>query len=220
MGIVRMGPPAEVLDKIRELGVKIFIETGTYKAQTSVWASKTFDIVYTIEASKKLYNEALKEYGNISNIRFMCGTSKECLKKIINEIETQAVFWLDAHWSGGETFGSDDRCPLLDELGLITKEDVKHYILIDDARLFMCPPPMPHNIDAWPDISQIIIHLTDTGYKIFIHEDVIIAVPKEKGRDFTEFFQKIATHSWESMPKTFADGVKIAIRGLLSGRFL
>ena len=220
MGIVKMGPPAKVLDKIRQLGVKVFIETGTYKAQTSVWASKRFDIVYTVEASKKLYNEAVEQYGNMSNIRFMCGTSKECLKKIINEIETQAVFWLDAHWSGGETFGSDDRCPLLDELGLITKEDVKHYILIDDARLFMCPPPMPHNIDAWPDISQIIIHLTDTGYKIFIHEDVIIAVPKEKGRDFTEFFQKIATQSWESMPKTFADGLKIAVRGLLSGRLL
>ncbi len=220
MSIVKMGPSAEVLDKIRGLGVKIFIETGTYKAQTSVWASKTFDIVYTIEASKKLYNEALKKYGNISNIRFMYGTSKECLKKIINEIDTLAVFWLDAHWSGGETFGNDDECPLLDELGLITKKGIKHYILIDDARLFMCPPPLPHNIDEWPDISQIIIHLTDTGYKIFIHEDVIIAVPRENGRAFIKFFQKIATQSWEIMPKTFVDGVKIAIGGLLNGRLL
>lgn len=81
-------------------------------------------------------------------------------------------------------------------------------------------PPLPHNIDEWPDISQIIIHLTDTGYKIFIHEDVIIAVPKENGRDFAEFFQKMATQSWESMPKTFTDGAKIAIRGLLNGRLL
>ena len=79
---------------------------------------------------------------------------------------------------------------------------------------------MPHNIGKWPDISQIIMHLADAGYKIFIHEDVIIAVPKQNERDFAEFFQKIATQSWESMPKTFADGVKIAIRGLLSGRLL
>jgi len=135
-----MGPPAEVLDKIRELGVKVFVETGTYKAQTSVWASKRFDIVYTVEASKKLYNEAVEEYGNIRNIKFMHGISKESLREIINEIDTQAVFWLDAHWSGGETFGSDDECPLIDELGLITKKRIKHYILIDDARLFMCPP--------------------------------------------------------------------------------
>ena len=220
MGIVKMGPPAEVLDKIRELGVKVFIETGTYKAQTSVWASKRFDIVYSVEASKKLYNEAVEKYGNIRNIKFMRGISKESLREIINEIDTQAVFWLDAHWSGGETFGSDEECPLIDELGLITKKRIKHYILIDDARLFMCPPPLPHNIDEWPDISQIIIHLTDTGYKIFIHEDVIIAVPKENGRDFAGFFQKIATQSWESVPKTFADGVKIAIRGLLNGRLL
>jgi hypothetical protein len=53
----------------------------------------------------------------------------------------------------------------------------------------MCPPPLLNNIAEWPDISQIIIHLTDTRYKIFIHEDVIISVPKENGRDFTEFFQ-------------------------------
>ncbi len=220
MGIVRMGPPAEVLDKIRELGVKIFIETGTYKAQTSVWASKRFDIVYTVEASEKLYNEAVEQYGNISNIKFMRGISKESLREIINEIDTQAVFWLDAHWSGGETFGSEEECPLLDELGLITKNEIQHYILIDDARLFMCPPPLPHSIDSWPDISHIIIQLTDAGYKIFIHEDVIVAVPKQNERDFAEFFQKIATQSWESMPKTFVDGAKIAIRGLLSGRLL
>lgn len=219
MGIVRMGPPTEVLDKIRELGVKIFIETGTYKAQTSVWASKIFDMVYTIEASKKLFNEALKEYGNIENIRFTCGVSKKCLKTIIDEINAQAVFWLDAHWSGGETFGKDDECPLLDELGLITKNGIKHYILIDDARLFMCPPPLPHKVDSWPDIFSIVTHLTKAGYKIFIHEDVIIAVPNKNGRDFAEFFQKIATQSWESMPKTFVDGIKIAIRGFLSGRF-
>ena len=140
MGIVRMGPPEEVLDKIRGLGVKIFIETGTYKAQTSVWASKRFDIVYTVEASEKLYNEAVEEYGNIRNIKFMHGISKESLREIIDEIDTQAVFWLDAHWSGGETFGSDDEWPLLDELGLITKNEIKHYLLIDDARLFMSPP--------------------------------------------------------------------------------
>lgn len=140
MGIVKMGPPAEVLDKIREFGVKVFVETGTYKAQTSVWASKRFDIVYTVEASKKLYNEAVEEYGNIRNIKFMRGISRESLREIINEIDTQAVFWLDAHWSGGETFGSDDECPLIDELGLITKKRIRHYILIDDARLFMCPP--------------------------------------------------------------------------------
>ena len=75
MGIVRMGPPVEVLNKIRTLGTKIFIETGTYKAQTSVWASKQFDRVYTVEASKKLYNEAVEQYGNIQNIKFICGIS-------------------------------------------------------------------------------------------------------------------------------------------------
>lgn len=220
MGIVRMGPPVEVLDKIRELGTKIFIETGTYKAQTSVWASKRFDMVYTVEASKKLYNEAVEQYGNIKNIKFMCGISKESLREIINEIDTQAVFWLDAHWSGGETFGVDNECPLRDELDLITKTGTKHYILIDDARLFMCPPPTPHHIDAWPDISLIVTCLDREGYKIFIHEDVIIAVPKQNGRDFAEFFQRTATQSWESMPKTFVDGMKIAVRGLLGGKFL
>ena len=63
-------------------------------------------------------------------------------------------------------------------------------------------------------------HFIKARYKIFIHEDVIIAVPNKNGRDFAAFFQKIATQSWESRPKTFVDGIKIAIRGLLSGRFL
>lgn len=54
----------------------------------------------------------------------MCGISKESLREIINEIDTKAVFWLDAHWIGGETFGSDYECPLIDKLGLITKNTI------------------------------------------------------------------------------------------------
>jgi len=55
MDIVRMGPPAEVLNKIRELDVKVFIETGAYKAQISVWASKRFDMAYIQLGLQKSY---------------------------------------------------------------------------------------------------------------------------------------------------------------------
>ncbi len=66
------------------------------------------------------------------------------------------LFGLYAHWSGGETYGEDDECPLLDELEIIFGYDKNYAILIDDARLFLAPPPHPHNIQAWPSLTDIL----------------------------------------------------------------
>jgi len=66
------------------------------------------------------------------------------------------LFWLDAHWSGGDTYGENDECPLMDELKIIFQYRKNYVILIDDARLFMAPPPKPHKIENWPSIKEIV----------------------------------------------------------------
>jgi hypothetical protein len=50
------------------------------------------------------------------------------------------LFYLDAHWSGGETAGEDvdGGCPVLRELEVIAryrKKDVSDMIIVDDMRL-------------------------------------------------------------------------------------
>lgn len=123
MGIVRMGPPEEiVLEIASHFGIETFVETGTYKAVTALWASRHFKNVFTVEAADGLYKEAIAQHGHIAHLHFIKGNSRDALSELavnFNQTHKKALFWLDAHWSGGETYGEKDECPLLDELRVV-----------------------------------------------------------------------------------------------------
>ena len=71
----------------------------------------------------------------------MLGNSAAELGRICPLLTGPALFWLDAH-AGAGFFGSDDNCPLLDEIdACLVEARAEHCILIDDARAFVAPPP-------------------------------------------------------------------------------
>lgn len=52
MGIVRMGPPNDLILMLKECSeVNSFIETGTYLGNTAYWSSQKFGQVITLEYS-------------------------------------------------------------------------------------------------------------------------------------------------------------------------
>ena len=178
MGNVFKGIPEElVLSLHKKYSIQLFIETGTYYGETASWASKYFEKVWTIEASKELFQKAIESYGKQENIIFLCGRSKENLLNIISEFTKPAMFWLDAHWSAGNTYGEGEKCPLMDELRIINQAQSNNFILVDDARLFMYSPPPPHPSDLWPNIVEVLNELTKNNRYVIIIDDVIVAVP-------------------------------------------
>lgn len=228
MGIVRMGPPTEIIIKLKEYGkIANFIETGTYKGNTTYWASQIFDRVVTIEYSPVMYQEATKKYSNVQNIEFLCGDSREKLQEVVANLDRPSIFWLDAHWSGGNTYGEGDECPIVDEIKIINSSPCKHYILIDDARLFLSPPPSPHLVEQWPDINTLIntLNLTSINYTV-IFEDVIICVPSDAKPMLSEVCQVLNTKLWQEHGQQtnapiktglqlITKGVKKKLKGLL-----
>jgi hypothetical protein len=76
------------------------------------------------------------------------------------------------------SYGENDQCPLLDELDILNQSDFEHCILIDDARLFLAPPPFPNSASYYPDIEQLILKLSGKN-KVYITilDDVLISVP-------------------------------------------
>ena len=72
---------------------------------------KKSDIMFEIA------KENLKDTNNITLLK---GDTREHLDSIIANNEN-ILFWLDAHWSGGDTYGEEDECPLIDELRIIFK---------------------------------------------------------------------------------------------------
>ena len=186
MGIVAMGISQEIVIELAGLNNStIFVETGTYHGSTTRWASNYFETVHTIERAENLYNLHSNELAQIKGVTPHLGDSRDILPQILKDISGQkAVYWLDGHWSGGETAGENDECPLLDELICLSSrtEDI---ILIDDARLFLCAPPLPHNPSQWPTISDILAVFPVSDKKPFVQvvDDVIFIIPNEKTLD-------------------------------------
>lgn len=190
MGSATWGPPREIVHGLSALcGPRVFVETGTFLGETAAWAACHFDQVYSIEAAVNFHREASQRHARLRNIRFLHGESQTLLPRVIAQLDQPALFWLDAHWSGGATWGKDNECPLLDELATINDSPFDHVVLIDDARLFLAPPPSPHRAEQWPDIGRISSLLAKGGRRLAVLEDVIVGVPERHGPLFAAFLQ-------------------------------
>ena len=194
MGIVNFGIP---LDETKWLLTKqeldIFVEGGTYQGGTACSMSELFSTVYTIERSDVMYGIAKEKLSGIDNITLLKGDTREHLKNILIDNDN-FLFWLDAHWSGGETYGKDDECPLLEELKIIFESSASNYaILIDDARLFLAPPPIPHDAGKWPSIKDIA-SVIPCGYELIVRYDVLYIVKETIG--FRDKVQDSPTDKW------------------------
>ena len=199
MGIIRMGPPENLVLLIKDnYKISTFVETGTFKGNTARWAAKHFNQIITIENSQEYYNELINTKIKNENIEFLYGDSRLHLETIINKVQEPAIFWLDSHWCGGSSFGENDQCPLLKELSIINSSNFDHFILIDDARLFLSPPPCPNDLSYWPTILTICELLSENNHNryVVIFEDVIIAVPYYAKKLVAPWLQKINTKTW------------------------
>lgn len=217
MGIVRMGPPQVLmLSQRSEFGIATFVETGTYLGMTATWAAQHFDHVFTIESSRPIFERAMRKLSAIKNVHALFGDSRSELKRVVDSLNSSTIFWLDSHWCGGETWGEEDQCPLLEEIRIINTSPYPHFIFIDDARMFTAPPCRPHRVQQWPSIGEVIESLNKGSHKYYsvVTEDVVIAVPQFAKESVVRYCQDVADREWQlhSMPI-----VKKALRQIWEG---
>ena len=223
MGLINFGIPEKETEYLKNrLKLDVFVEGGTYKGGTAKSMSNQFRKVYTIEKSDVMFDIANENLKDISNVAMLKGDTREHLHSIL-ENNDNLLFWLDAHWSGGETYGEEDECPLIEELEIIFEYNKNYVILIDDARLFLAPPPYPHKIENWPSLTDILNSMPD-NWELIEFEDVIYLFNTKCNKDFKSFIQKIVTERWKQYGQdskgSFVKGLKLAIRGLLKGKIL
>ena len=117
----------------------IGVETGTYLGLSTEYLADISKMVYSIEPSNKYY-ELEKKLSSKKNVKLFHGTSEDCLGDLLENIDaTNISFWLDGHFSAGDTFEGLNHSPLLHELDLIKNNLLKFekiYISIDDFRIF------------------------------------------------------------------------------------
>lgn len=118
---------------------KHFVETGTYKADTTLMASRLFENVHTIEIVHQLYTDAVERCKDASNVHLHNGDTLAILPQLIETVITGPTVWfLDAHQSGHDTSNNGKCVPLLEELECILPrlQDPLNLFIIDDVRLF------------------------------------------------------------------------------------
>lgn len=195
MGIVNFGLPIDAAKQLAEnFGLKTFVEGGTYRGDTAKTCSSIFERVITIEKSGTMFSIAKGNLKNFANVNILFGDTREFLSEILRENDN-IMFWLDAHWSGGDTYGDFDQCPLIEELKIIFNSSKKSVILIDDARLFLSPPASPLIKEQWPSIREICDIVPEEN-SVYVFDDVIYIIPQNDKYSFGNFLQKSATEKW------------------------
>jgi hypothetical protein len=183
MGNVNFGVDMQRTLALRDkYKLAIFVETGTFKGQTALWAAAGFDWVYTLENDTQRYVKTFAALKDVKprNLALLRGDSRVELARLLATINQPCLIWLDAHWCGGSAEAAHeigDECPLCEELQAINDSVFgdKHVVMIDDARLFTAPPPYPHDPAQWPTYSEIERLLAPRT--VAIENDVIYAEP-------------------------------------------
>ncbi len=114
-----------------------FIETGTYLGHTTFLISSLDVEVDTIELSEMLHGRNVKDLAFVQNIRCHLGDSTDVLPSLLEGLNVPAVFWLDGHYSAGNTAMGPKVTPIMEELQLLRAHNIRdHIVFVDDIRGF------------------------------------------------------------------------------------
>jgi len=159
----------------KRFGLKNLVETGTLHGDMVEAMKNDFDRIYSIELSTELYEEAKKRFKGEKQIELVHGDSGIELKNVINRINQPSLFWLDGHYSGGDTARGDKNTPVFEELGhILNTKDRGHVIIIDDARCFGADP-------SYPSIEELneFIESRRPDVNIVVEDDSIRITPPQ-----------------------------------------
>lgn len=153
---------------------RVFVETGTYKGDTVAEMKKVFGSVISIEVDEALYRKARARFERDPHVSIRHGDCVSELPSVLAGLREPAVFWLDGHYSGGETGKGEVEDPVLISLEQIAAHPVKnHVIFIDDARTF-------DGREGRPDISEVFVKLKKINprYVLRVQNDIIVAADR------------------------------------------
>lgn len=150
-----------------------FVETGTYLGETLEKLYNEFETLYTIELSEKYYKrfDKIIKDKNYKKIINYFGDTVDTLPLILEQSiqsKDKSIFWLDGHWSDGDTALGVESCPLFKECTSIDNLYIPDtgIIIIDDYRLF------GGGCMGWNDISIENILLCFKNHKVEYNVDI------------------------------------------------
>jgi len=175
--------PAPHIVKMQTLkrwgGEEVWIESGTYLGDTASNLAIFAKQVITYEPSVKYFDIASKRLKFYNNIDLKLGSSELLPEKILGQLSATGEvndlsFWLDGHYSSGETYKGINDTPILEELAVIQKYLPKIKTLticIDDVRLFRTEI---ETAEEYPDSYELTNWANLNGLYCVTEHDIFI----------------------------------------------
>lgn len=164
------------------------VETGTYLGDSTAVASAIFPVVYSIELSEHLAMRAARRFAGNDHVHVLVGDSASVLASVVPRLSGPTLFWLDGHYSEGNTARGSTNTPILQELRVIAASGRKDaIILIDDLRLFDKAAGKAisglSSLGGYPSANEIHVAVLDIDpdYQFFVFGDVMLAFPGATG---------------------------------------
>jgi hypothetical protein len=169
-------PPHAVKQRVlkkyaRQYRLRILVETGTYHGEMVDALKGRFDRIYSIELSPDFHERAKRRFGRQHHIELIQGDSGVELGSVMRKLDQAALFWLDGHYSGGDTARGPRDTPIYEELRHILGDSANsHVVIIDDARCFGTDPAYPTIADLTEFIesmkADVAIRVRDDSVRI------------------------------------------------------
>lgn len=116
-----------------------WIETGTYRGDTTAFLAREAAHVYSIEPEPTLAKAAIERFADDDRVTIAEGLAEDRLPEILAGVEGPVSFWLDGHFSGGVTHKGPADTPIREELAAIEEHLARLgqvTVLVDDLRCF------------------------------------------------------------------------------------
>ncbi|BAN69810.1 O-methyltransferase [endosymbiont of unidentified scaly snail isolate Monju] len=161
----------------RRFGLSVFVETGTYRGKMVFAMRPYFGRIVSIELAEELAQRAQTLFSTCPEVTIVQGDSAERLVEVLADLDEPALFWLDGHYSGGETGHGRKSTPILEELEAIYGHDVAdHVIAIDDALCFGKERDYP----SLDELEQFVV-ASGKGRHLEVVDNMILINPAEDG---------------------------------------
>lgn len=90
-----------------------------------------------VEVEPRLAAWARVRFDGVANVRVVEGDSEQLMTGLIADLDQPALFYLDGHYSGGQTGKGQHETPMVKEVEAILRDAPNgSFVIIDDARSF------------------------------------------------------------------------------------
>lgn len=172
-GFPTPAPSSVKRELIRQLGrsYEVLVETRTYRGDTVRGLRHSFARIISIEVDEALFWRATHRCSGQENAELLLGDSAVLLPQVLKDLDAPAIFWLDAHWSGGETGSGELETPVVQEIREIVAHRPDNLVLVDDLREFVNAKP------DYPTLNQVRDLAAAACYETQIGPDIIAIRP-------------------------------------------